>query len=198
MYVLATNNPGKAREWQAIFKAAGLELKSLHDLKLEMPPPDETGGTFEANSRIKATVTADFLRDNGHKDVTVLADDSGLEIDAMNGAPGVDSALFLGADTPYEVRISSILKELANTPHRERSARFVCVITAVLPSGEILATRGELEGFIARDTKGENGFGYDPVFWVPEHEKHLAELTKEEKNKISHRGKALEKMLELL
>lgn len=198
MYVLATNNPGKATEWKAIFKDAGLELKSLPDLGLDMPPPDETGTTFEENSMIKAAETAAFLRTRGHEDAFVLADDSGIVIDAMDGAPGVDSALYLGADTPYDVRINAILKELINTPPEKRTARFVCVITCAAPGGEFIVTRGELEGVIAHEAKGEKGFGYDPVFYVPTAGKHLAEMTKDEKNKISHRGLALAEMLRRL
>ncbi|MCL2840158.1 MAG: RdgB/HAM1 family non-canonical purine NTP pyrophosphatase [Defluviitaleaceae bacterium] len=198
MYVFATNNKGKSAEIKAIFANAGLELTTLQDLGLTLPPPDETGTTFEENSKIKATETAAFLQHHGHTNAIVLADDSGLAIDAMDGAPGVDSALFLGEDTPYDQRNAHILSTLGNRPYYERGAQFICVITCVLPSGEILTTRGELKGLIAREAKGESGFGYDPIFYSPKRGKHLAEMTKEEKNKISHRGIALKNMLKLL
>jgi len=195
-YVFASNNPGKVLDLKAIFRDEGLDLLSLHDLGLDISP-DETGSTFEENSLIKATEIAKFLRDSG-KDYVVLADDSGLVIDVMDGLPGVDSALFMGADTSYDVRNSHILETLKDAPEDKRTARFVCVITCVFPSGEVLTTRGELEGIIAHAAKGANGFGYDPIVYVPAYSKTVAELTHEEKNKISHRGQALRAMLRKL
>ena len=176
-----------------MFKSAGLDLLTLADLNLNLSP-EETGVTFEENSRIKATETAAFLQAHGHTDVIVLADDSGLEIDAMDGEPGVDSALFMGADTPYETRNKAIIKTLENVPQEKRTARFVCVITCV-KNGEILTAHGEVNGVITHELQGENGFGYDPIFYVPSYKKTMAELSVEEKNKISHRGQALRAML---
>jgi len=196
-YLFATNNPNKTRELKEMFQEAGLDLLTLSDLGLALSP-EETGKTFEKNSLIKATETAAFLRSHGHMDLAVIADDSGLEIDAMDGNPGVDSALFLGADTSYEIRNTHILKFLANAPESKRTARFVCVITCVLPSDEILTTRAECPGLISHEIKGENGFGYDPIMYLPNYGKTMAEMPQEEKNKISHRGQALKAMLKKL
>ena len=169
----------------------------MHDLNLSLSP-EETGNTFEENSKIKAVETAEFLRLHGYLDAIVLADDSGLAIDAMDGRPGVDSALFLGADTPHGQRNAFIINELHGKPPGERTAYFVCVITCCWPSGEVLTVRGELEGLIAQAAKGENGFGYDPIFYVPTLDKNMAELSQEEKNKISHRGQAVREMIKKL
>ena len=196
-YVFATNNPGKTRELKAIFQESGIDLLTLSDLNLSLSP-DETGTTFEENALIKANETAAFLRSHGHSNIVVLADDSGLEVDAMDGRPGVDSALFMGAETPFEVRNTQIIQNLSNTPDEQRTARFVCVITCVFPNNEILTTRAELAGKVALKIQGENGFGYDPILYVPAYGKTVAELTSEEKNKISHRGQAVRQILELL
>jgi len=196
-YVFATNNPGKARELKGIFQESGLELLTLSDLNLSLSPA-ETGTTFEENALIKAEETAAFLRSHGHSDVVVLADDSGIEIDAMNGLPGVDSALYMGADTPFEVRFNQILQNLTNTPDEQRTARFVCVITCVLPDNKTLTTRAELVGKVAHKIQGVNGFGYDPILYLPDYGKTVAELTQEEKNEISHRSQATRQILMLL
>jgi XTP/dITP diphosphohydrolase len=128
----------------------------------------------------------------------VLADDSGLEVDFLGGEPGVDSADFMGVDTPYSVRNAKILEMLEGVTGEKRAARFVCVIACVLPCGKTLTTRAAVEGVIAHEAAGENGFGYDPIFFVPEFGKTTAELSQAEKNKISHRGKALRAMIEQL
>jgi XTP/dITP diphosphohydrolase len=193
-FVLATNNPGKAKEIGGLFEAEELELISLAALSLTFTPA-ETGVTFEANAVQKATETMSFIREYGHRDMAVLSDDSGLEIDALNGLPGVDSALFLGADTPYEVRNRHILNEMKQVPEAQRSARFLCVMACVWPNGKIITAQGCVNGFISREIRGTGGFGYDPIFYVPEYGKTMAELTQEEKNNISHRGKALRMML---
>lgn len=187
--VFATNNPDKIKELRKIAQNAGVELLTLADLCL-ICVPDETGKTFEENALIKArAVAADFA---------VLADDSGLCVDAMGGEPGVDSALFLGEKTPYDVRNAEILRRLEGVAEEKRTARFVCVIAAVFPDGRELTTRAAIEGIIAEKPAGANGFGYDPIFFVPHLGKTTAELSQDEKNAISHRGKAFREMLKIL
>lgn len=192
--VLATNNPGKARELRALFACGGVELIALADLGLAFTP-EETGGTFAANAAQKALETQAFLRAQGH-DFPVLADDSGLCVDALDGAPGVDSALYLGADTGFDVRNAHIISALAHASRR--TARFVSVAVCALPSGRVLTTTGTLEGVIAREAQGTDGFGYDPIFYVPEKGRTLAQLSLDEKNEISHRGQAMLQMRQLL
>lgn len=211
--ILATNNPGKAREFNAMLQSEGVEISALSDLGLVFVPK-ETGTTFEENAVQKTFETAAFLAEvkdedrhsNPHARLEagcgyteiVLADDSGLEIDALNGDPGVDSALFMGADTPQNTRNAKVLALMADVPESERTARFVCVIACALPDGRVFTTRGELEGIISHEQKGADGFGYDPIFFLPSHGKTMAELSKEEKNKLSHRGKAFSRMIEKL
>jgi len=193
--LFATNNPGKVEEILAIFEGTGLKLISLSDLGLFFEPT-ETGATFEENAIQKATKTLAFLRENGYNDVAVLADDSGLCIEALNGEPGVDSANFMGRETPYAVRNAHLIQQLTNTSNR--NAKFVSVIACAYPNGEIATTSGEIHGEIAHAPSGTGGMGYDPIFYVPEYGKTTAELTMEEKNKISHRGKALGLMIRKL
>ena len=194
-YLFATNNQGKIKEIKAIFKATGLELITLSDLGLSFEP-EENGDSFEENAMQKAVETTDFLFDNGFDDIAVLADDSGLCITALNGEPGVDSANYMGRETPYETRNAHIINELANAA--DRSAKFVCVIACAFPSGVMLTTRGEIVGEIAATPSGTDGFGYDPIFFLPEKGKTMAELFASEKNKISHRGAALKLMIEAI
>jgi len=195
--VFATNNPGKVKELKILLQSEGIELLTLSDLGLVFEP-EETGTTFEENAIIKATETAALLREKGHEFI-VLADDSGIEIDALGKKPGVDSANFLGSETPYHVRNKKIIEMLADIPDKKRTARFVCVIACVLPSPvSPFTTRACVEGNIAREQKGENGFGYDPIFFLPDRGKTTAELSNEEKNEISHRGQSLKKMIRLL
>jgi len=194
-YVFATNNPGKVKEINTMFAKVGLELLSLADLGLEFHP-NETGLTFESNSYQKAFETLEFLRKNGHENLTVLADDSGLVIEALNGLPGVDSANFMGRDTPYSVRNKKIIEMLEKS--QTRFAHFECVITCVGNGIKPVSFVGKLCGEITKEPRGENGFGYDPIFFVPQFNKTLAELTQDEKNSISHRGEALRACLEAL
>lgn len=196
-YLFATNNPDKVSEIKAILGEAGLEVISLADLGLSFEPT-ETGQTFKENAGQKARKTAQFLQENGHNNIAVLSDDSGLCIDAMDGEPGVDSANFMGRETPYNIRNQYIINQMLNVPDEKRTARFVCVIYCLMPpqeGGNIITTTGEVEGMIAHGPRGSNGFGYDPIFLVKEYGKTTAELTAEEKNKISHRGKALRLMV---
>jgi XTP/dITP diphosphohydrolase len=192
--LIATNNPGKVAEFQ---KMTADKLLCMADLGLQISP-EETGSTFEENSLIKARETAAFLLKNGHTGITVLADDSGLEIDALGGAPGVDSAIYLGADATYPARHAHILDALKNTPQAERTARFVCVITCIKPCGETISARAHLEGRIATAPAGSGGFGYDPIFFVPIHFCTMAQLDAKQKNEISHRGLAFQAIMKKL
>ena len=185
--IFATGNEGKMREIRMIMADLGLEILSMKEAGL-FAEVDENGTTFEENAVIKAKGIAELCDD------IVLADDSGLEIDALNKEPGVYSARYMGEDTPYHEKNTNLVSRLDGVPEEERSARFVCAIAAVLPDGNVIDTQATIEGRIGYEEKGENGFGYDPIFYVPEFGCTTAELTMEQKNKISHRGKALEAM----
>lgn len=189
--IFATGNQGKMREIRQIMTDMDVEVVSMKEAGI-FTDIEENGTTFEENALIKARAIA------GKANAIVLADDSGLEIDFLDKAPGVLSARYLGEDTPYEVKNAHILELLKDVQQNERSARFVCSIAAVFPDGREFTTYATIEGEIALKSAGENGFGYDPIFFVPEFGKTTAELTAEEKNKISHRGKALTMMKEIL
>ena len=183
--IIATNNEGKVREFQNIFSEKGYTVKSLKDFP-EIDDVEETGTTFEENALLKAQTVAKALQ------VVVIADDSGLEVDALNGEPGVYSARYAGTDKNDEANIDKVLEKLQDIPEEKRTARFVCVLAVAMPDGESFTVRGTCEGFIASERKGENGFGYDPIFYIKEIDKTMAQLSKEEKNKISHRARAIE------
>lgn len=185
--VFATGNAGKVKEIRMIMADLGVEVLSMKEAGISIDI-EEDGSTYEENALIKARAVAACT------DAIVMADDSGLEVDALNKEPGVLSARYMGEDTPYSIKNGEIIKRLTGVPDEERSARFVCAIAAVLPDGRELTTRATIEGRIGYEEKGANGFGYDPIFYVPEFGKTTAELTEEEKNKVSHRGKALELM----
>lgn len=189
--IFATGNQGKMREIKQIMADMDVEVVSMKDAGIFVDI-EENGATFEENALIKARVIAN------EANAIVLADDSGLEIDYLDKAPGVLSARYMGEDTPYEVKNAHILDLLKEVQGKERSARFVCAIAAVFPDGREFTTYATIEGEIAHKSAGENGFGYDPIFFVPEFGKTTAELTAEEKNKISHRGKALTMMKEII
>ncbi|MCL1883862.1 MAG: RdgB/HAM1 family non-canonical purine NTP pyrophosphatase [Defluviitaleaceae bacterium] len=195
--VLATNNTNKVKELNAMLRSESVRITSLPESGLVFVP-EESGTTFEENAIQKATETAEMLKKIGHGDMIVLADDSGLSIDALDGEPGVDSALFLGADTPYDIRNAHLIEMMDDVPDEKRTARFICVIACVLPDGRTFATNGEIEGIISRTPQGDNGFGYDPIFFIPSFGKTTAQLSQNDKNKISHRGKAFRKMIEKL
>ena len=209
IYLLATNNPNKAREIKPMFEAAGLNLITLADLGLYFEA-EESGNTFTHNATQKATETAAFLKESAHAatgeyakllspyNIAVLADDSGLKIDALGGEPGVDSALYLGRDTPFADKCQSLLDRLIATPDDKRTARFISVMVCVMPCGSRLVAEGTIEGRIAHALKGEGGFGYDPIFHYPPYNKTMAELTQDEKNRISHRGQATQTMIGLI
>lgn len=189
--VFATGNEGKLREIKNIMADLPVEVVSMKEAGIEAEI-EETGETFEENAKIKAQAVAAYTDD------IVLADDSGLEIDYLNKEPGVYSARYLGENTSYEIKNQTILDRLAGVQKEKRTARFVCAIAAVLPSKETLVTRGTIEGYIGEKPAGENGFGYDPIFYVEEYQCSTAELSEEQKNAISHRGKALRAMKKLL
>lgn len=190
--IVATGNEGKMKEIRQILGGENVEIVSLKDENLQDVEIVEDGKTFEENALIKASTISKLTG------TMVLADDSGLEVDYMDKAPGVYSARYLGEDTPYTVKNNHIIDELKDAEGEERSARFVCVIACVLPDGRSITTRGTIEGQIGYEEKGSNGFGYDPIFYLPERGCTTAELSPEEKNKISHRGKALTAMYKKL
>ncbi len=189
--IFATANEHKMDEIRAILADLGMEILSMREAGFS-GEIDENGSTFEENALIKArtveTVTGGI----------VLADDSGLEVDYLNGEPGIYSARYLGENTPYSVKNARLISRLEGVPEEKRTARFVCAIAAVLPDGRELVTRGTIEGRIGYEERGKGGFGYDPVLFVPELGKTSAELSAEEKNRVSHRGKALRLMKEEL
>lgn len=196
--VFATGNAHKLREIREILEGLSAEVCSMEELGLTAEA-EETGSTFAENAAIKAKEIYGKLKAAGKtEDVIVMADDSGLCIDALDGAPGVLSARFMGHDTPYELKNRALLEKLKDVPEGARGARFVCSICAVLPDGSALKAEGEMRGRVAREIAGANGFGYDPIFFLPEYGKTAAELTEAEKNAISHRGKALRLMRETL
>lgn len=185
--IFATTNEGKMKEIRMILNDLKYDVISLKEAGIQADIIED-GKTFEENAIIKAKAIMEMTGE------IVLADDSGLEVDAMDKAPGIYSARFLGEETSYQIKNQYILDKLQNTPQKDRSARFVCVIACAFPNGDIITKRATIEGFIANDIIGENGFGYDPIFWVPEFNCTSAQLSPELKNKISHRGKALQAM----
>lgn len=189
--VFATGNEGKMREVREILADLGMEVISMKEAGISIDV-EENGATYEENAMIKAVAVA------AQTDAIVLADDSGLEIDYLGKEPGVLSARYLGEDTSYRIKNANLIERLSGVPDEERTARFVCAIAACLPDGTRLTTRATIEGRIGYEERGEGGFGYDPIFYVPEFGKTTAELTAEEKNQVSHRGKALRLMKEEL
>ena len=189
--VFATGNAGKIREINAIMADTGMEVVSMKDAGIQIDI-EENGSTYEENALIKARAVAALTGD------IVMADDSGLEIDYLNKEPGVYSARYLGEDTSYHVKNADLIRRLEGVPDEQRTARFVCAIAAVLPDRRELTVRAAIEGRIGYEEKGANGFGYDPIFYVPEFQRTTAELTEAEKNEVSHRGKALRLMKEEL
>lgn len=195
--IFATGNEGKMKEIREIldgltFLGEKVQILSMKEAGINIDIIED-GTTFEENAMIKARAVA-----GAAKEAIVLADDSGLVIDYLNGEPGIYSARYLGKDTSYRVKNANLVQRLEGVPDEKRSARFVCAIAAVLPDGRELSTRGTIEGRIGYEEKGLNGFGFDPIFYVPEIGKYTAELSDEDKNRISHRGKALRAMREEL
>ena len=191
--IFATGNAGKIREIKEIMGDMNIPIISMKEAGI-VTDIEENGTTYEENATIKAKAVA-ALAEEGD---LVMADDSGLEIDYLNKEPGIYSARYLGEDTSYRIKNQNLIDRLSGVPDEKRCARFVCAIAAVLPDGKVLTTRGVIEGRIGYEEAGQGGFGYDPIFYVPELGKTTAELTEEEKNDVSHRGRALRAMKEEL
>ncbi|UJL44991.1 XTP/dITP diphosphatase [Virgibacillus sp. NKC19-16] len=188
--IIATKNSGKATEFKDFFAAYGIEAVSLLDLTEDLPDVEETGTTFEGNALLKAEEIAARLS------TPVLADDSGLMVDALNGRPGVYSARYAGEPKDDQANIQKLLDELNTVPVAERSARFICLLAIAIPSEKPIIRKGYCEGSIAFYKKGENGFGYDPIFIPENYIKTMAQLPKDVKNSISHRKKAINQLEE--
>lgn len=189
--IFATGNKDKMREIREIMADIDVEVISMKEAGIVVDVVED-GTTFEENSLIKAKAIA------AHTDAIVLADDSGLEIDYLEKAPGVYSARFMGEDTSYDIKNQALIDKLEGVPKEQRTARFVCAIGAVLPNKETLVVRETMEGYIGYEIAGENGFGYDPIFYLDEFGCSSAALSREQKNEISHRGKALRAMRDIL
>ncbi len=193
--VFATKNEGKVKEVIKMLNMDKIELITMAQAGIDVDVV-ENGTTFEENAMKKAV---EIMKISG---MPAIADDSGLEIDYLDKQPGVHSARFLGHDTSYDIKNKKILEMLEGVPDEKRTARFVSAVCLALPDGRTITTRGTIEGVIGHEIKGTNGFGYDPIFFIPEINKYSAELTTDEKNAISHRGKAIaqmrEKILEII
>ena len=189
--IFATGNKDKMREIREIMADCGVQIQSMKEAGIQVDIVED-GKTFEENALIKARAIA------AHTDAIVLADDSGLEIDYLNKEPGIYSARYMGEDTSYRIKNANLIERLNGVPDEKRTARFVCAVAAAFPDGSVKTVRGTMEGRIGYEEKGENGFGYDPIFYLPEYGCTSAELSMEEKNKISHRGKALRAIKEEL
>lgn len=189
--IFATSNEGKMKEVRSILEDLGMEVLSMKEAGIRVDVVED-GTTFEENAVIKATEIAKACGE------IVLADDSGLEIDYLNKEPGIYSARYMGEDTSYAIKNQNLINRLEGVEDEKRTARFVCAIAAAFPDGTVEVTRGTIEGRIGYEEKGNNGFGYDPIFYVPEYGCTTAELSLEQKNEASHRGKALRLMKEII
>lgn len=189
--IFATSNEGKMKEVRSILEDLGMEVLSMKEAGIQVDVVED-GTTFEENAVIKATEIAKACGE------IVLADDSGLEIDFLNKEPGIYSARYMGEDTSYAIKNQNLIDRLEGVEDEKRTARFVCAIAAAFPDGTVEVTRGTIEGRIGYEEKGANGFGYDPIFYVPEYGCTTAELSLEQKNEASHRGKALRLMKEII
>ncbi len=192
--IFATGNQDKMQEIREILSDPQMEILSMKEAGIETDVVED-GKTFEENALIKARAVAGQLQGEGW---VVLADDSGLEVDYLNKEPGIYSARYMGEDTSYDIKNQNILDRLEGVPKEQRTARFVCAIAAAFSNGETKAIRGTIEGYIGWEPAGENGFGYDPIFYVEEYGCSTAQLPREVKNRLSHRGKALRAMKEIL
>lgn len=189
--VIATRNKNKVREIKEIFEGYPVEILSLDELDIDVEVVED-GDTFEENAEKKA---AEIMKITG---MPTLADDSGLEVHILDGKPGVHSARFAGIHGDYRKNNEKLLDLMDGIPHEKREARFVCVIVLMFPDGRKFTARGEIKGYIGDEARGNNGFGYDPLFVVPQYNMTFAELESSIKNKISHRGKALEELKKIL
>ncbi len=183
--IFATGNANKMREIREILGEDKYDIQSMKEAGINVDIVED-GTTFEENSLIKARAVAGFA-----KDAIVLADDSGLEIDALNKEPGIYSARYMGEDTSYDIKNANLIERLEGVKKEDRSARFVCAVSAVFPDGKEACVRGTIEGYIGYEPMGANGFGYDPIFYLWDKDVSTASLSPEDKNAISHRGKAL-------
>ena len=190
--IFATGNENKMKEIRMILSDLGLPIQSMKEAGIDVDVVEE-GSTFEENALIKATEIAKIAGN-----CIVLADDSGLEIDYLNKEPGIYSARYAGVDTSYDIKNNMLLDRLKGVPDEKRTARFVCAVAAAFPDGTTEVVRGTIEGRIGYEIAGEHGFGYDPIFYLPEYGCTTAELDPEKKNELSHRGKALRAMREIM
>ena len=189
--IFATGNKNKMIEIRMILADLGCKILSQKEAGIQADVVED-GQTFEENALIKATTIADIARKMPeYKNAVVLADDSGLEIDALNKEPGIYSARYMGEDTSYDIKNQALIDRLEGVPDEKRTARFVCAIAAALPDGSTEVVRGTMEGRIGYEITGENGFGYDPIFYLPQFGCSSAELEPEKKNELSHRGEGL-------
>lgn len=196
--IFATDNKNKMIEIRMILEDLGCKILSQKEAGIQADVVED-GKTFEENALIKATTIADIAREMPeYKNAVVLADDSGLEIDALNKEPGIYSARYMGEDTSYDIKNQALIDRLEGVPDERRTARFVCAIAAALPDGSTEVVRGTMEGRIGYEITGENGFGYDPIFYLPQFGCSSAELEPEKKNELSHRGEGLRKMRKVL
>ncbi len=191
--IFATGNKDKLKEIKEIIGEISPELLTMRDADIHVDIK-ENGSTYEENALIKVRAIAPFLKPGD----IAMADDSGLEIDYLNKEPGIYSARYMGEDTSYKIKNAALMERLKGVAEEKRTARFVCAIAAILPDGTEITTRGVIEGIIAHEECGKGGFGYDPIFYVPNLRKTTAELTDGEKNQVSHRGRALRAMKEKL
>lgn len=192
--IFATGNDHKMKEIRMILADLGMEILSQKEAGITADVVED-GSTFEENAIIKATEIAKIaVKNPEYQNVIVLADDSGLEIDYLNKEPGIYSARYLGEDTSYEIKNNELIRRLEGVPDEKRTARFVCAIAAVFSDGTQKVVRGTMEGRIGYKIAGENGFGYDPIFYLPEYGCTSAELAPEKKNELSHRGEGLRKI----
>lgn len=196
--IFATGNKNKMTEIKMILSDLGAEILSQKEAGIEADVVED-GTTFEENALIKAAAIAEIARKMPeYKNTVVLADDSGLEIDYLNKEPGIYSARYMGEDTSYDIKNNELLRRLKGVPDEKRTARFVCAIAAAFPDGTSEVLRGTMEGIIGHEIKGNNGFGYDPIFFLPGYQCTSAELPPEKKNELSHRGEGLRKMRRIL
>ena len=192
--IFATGNEHKMVEIRMILEDLGMEILSQREAGITADIVED-GSTFEENALIKATKIAELAHEiDAYKEAVVLADDSGLEIDSLNREPGIYSARYMGENTSYDIKNQTLLNRLDGVPDDERTARFVCAIAAVFPDGTSEVVRGTMEGKIGHEIIGENGFGYDPIFFLPRFGMTSAQLSPEKKNELSHRGEGLRKM----
>lgn len=194
--IFATGNSNKMKEIRMILQDLGMEILSMKEAGISVDVV-ENGATFEENALIKASAIAE-IPEVKTMNAIVLADDSGLEIDYLNKEPGIRSARYAGTDTSYLIKNNLLLSRMKGVPDEERTARFVCAIAAVFPNGEKEVVRGTMEGRVAYEIAGANGFGYDPIFYLPEFGCTSAELSPEKKNALSHRGKGLRMMRKIM